>query len=78
MVNTGRIDGIWYELNDDTKTASVASSDNKEEKYQGEVVIPEVVVYEGEEYAVTEVANLAFSDCSGLISIILPMSVTSM
>ena len=51
MENKVRIDGIWYKLNNESKTASVTSSDNEEEKYQGEVVIPDLVVYEGEEYA---------------------------
>lgn len=64
------IDGILYNLDKETQTAMVISPDNEEDKYRGEVVIPEVVVYEGEGYAVTEVANLAFSDCSGLTSII--------
>ena len=76
MENKVRIDGIWYKLNNESKTASVTSSDNEEEKYQGEVVIPDLVVYEGEEYVVTVIGILTFSGCSCLTSIIIPKGVT--
>ena len=46
MANKVCIDNIWYELNKETKEATVTYPDNEEEKYQGEVVIPEIVVYE--------------------------------
>ena len=75
MGNKVCIDGIWYCLNKEDKTASVTSSDDKEEKYQGEVVIPEVVVYEGEEYAVTGIGWFALKDCSGLTAITIPSNV---
>jgi hypothetical protein len=67
--------GICYELDQETQTAMVISSDNEDEKYQGEVVIPEVVVYEEEEYAVTHIDGLAFYGCSELTSITIPESV---
>ena len=76
MGNKVCIDGIWYELNKMIKKATVTTSGNKE-KYQGKAVIPEVVAYEGVEYAVTEIGWGAFEDCCDLISIIIPESVTS-
>ena len=69
------IDGIWYELDEVTKTVVVIDSDNVEEKYQGDVVIPEVIVYDGIEYSVTDICGLAFYLCSDLKSIIIPKSV---
>ena len=75
MGNKVCIDGIWYCLNKEIKEATVTRSDNKEEKYQGEVVIPEVVVYEGEGYAVTHINGLAFYGCSELTSITISESV---
>ena len=75
MANKVCIDGIWYELNDKAKKACVTYSDNEDEQYQGEVVIPESVEYENEKYDVTGI-SIAFSGCSGLTSVFIPKSVT--
>ena len=71
---TVEIDGIYYELNTDAKTAGVTSNPNY---YSDSVVIPEKVKHEGTEYSVTSIGYLAFRDCSGLTSITIPNSVTS-
>ena len=60
MANKVCIDNIWYELNKETKEATVTYPDNEEEKYQGEVVISEIVVYEDEEYDVMKIESFAF------------------
>ena len=44
--------------------------------YEGDIVIPEAVTYEGITYAVTAIDTDAFSDCSGLTSFTIPQSVT--
>ena len=67
------IDGIWYELDEETKTVAVINSENEEE-YQGEVVIPKFIVYDGVEYLVTHIYGFAFYRCSGLKSITIPES----
>ena len=41
----------------------------------GELVIPESVTYAGTEYSVTEIGPMAFQNCSGLTSVIIPNSV---
>ena len=70
------IDGILYQLNDDTLRAEVKSPLSQyKEKHQGEVVIPESIIYKGEKYIVTEIGFVAFSGCSGLTSITIPKSV---
>ena len=69
--------GIWYELDQETQTAAVIESDNEDEEYQGEIQIPEVVIYEGVEYTVTAIVGSAFYNCSGLTSITIPESVMS-
>ena len=75
MGNKVYIDGIWYKLNEEKKEAWVTYSDDEEEKYQGEVVIPEAVVYEHEKYDVRGISG-AFSGCSSLTSVAIPKSVT--
>ena len=45
--------------------------------YTGNVVIPSSVTIDGFSYTVTSIGNSAFSDCSGLTSVTIPESVTS-
>lgn len=70
------IDGLWYELGSKTKEATVVKYKNNN-YYQGDIVIPETVKNEGEDYSVTSIGNFAFGDCSGLTSVTIPNSVTS-
>ncbi len=74
------IDGIYYNLNTENKTAEVTfqyewSSNN----YSGatSIIIPEKVTYNAVEYSVTSIGGYAFFDCSSLSSITIPNSVTS-
>ena len=54
------IDGLWYDLNAEDKTAEVMLS--KGEPYSGDVVIPEKVSYEDAEYSVTSIRSAAFRE----------------
>ena len=69
-----KVDGIYYNLISEDKTAEVTSG---EDKYSGEVVIPSSIISEGQEYMVTSIGFFAFESCSGLTSITIPNSVTS-
>lgn len=69
------IDGIYYNLNSDTKTAEVVKYLSK--KYSGDFVIPSSVTVEGIKYKVTSVGASAFTGCSDLTSITIPSSVTT-
>ena len=68
------IDGICYNLDDQTKTARV---DWSEDPYSGEIIIPESVEYGGDVYSVTIIGIGAFGSCDGLTSITIPNSVTT-
>ena len=67
------IDGIYYELNNSAKTASVAPNLNL---YSGQMTIPESISYDGDSFSVTSIGESAFSS-SGLTSVTIPNSVTS-
>ena len=69
-----QVDGIYYNLIPKGNMAEVTSGDNK---YTGDVVIPEKFTYEGVEYSVTSIGNSAFASCTGLASVTIPNSVTS-
>ena len=70
-----KIDGIWYNLFSDVKTAEVTHVPAG--LYYGSIQIPEKVKNEGIEYRVTNIGWIAFFNCSGLISISIPNSVTN-
>ncbi|MBQ8273450.1 MAG: leucine-rich repeat domain-containing protein [Bacteroidaceae bacterium] len=69
------IDGINYELNAETKQATVIAKTSGE--YSGEVVIPESVEHGGSAYSVTSIGQHAFVWCSGLTSVTIGNSVKS-
>ena len=67
------IDGIYYYLNSDLKQATVAYKENN--YYSGDVIIPEKVTYNTNEYSVTSIDG-AFDGCRYLTSVTIPNSVT--
>ena len=71
------IDGIYYNLDAENKTAEVTSGD---EYYMGDIVIPSSIVSNGVTYSVTSIGAYAFSDYSlrGLLhSISIPNTIVS-
>ena len=67
-----KIDGIRYGLDTYEKTAAVIH-----DTYIGYINIPEKIKYNGEIYSVTSIGNSAFQHCTGLTSITIPNSVTT-
>ena len=65
------VKGIFYNLDKENKTASVASY-----SYKGAVVIPETISVDGKAYTVTSLGDKCFYDCEDLTSITIPNSVT--
>ena len=71
------IDGFRYLLDSDTKTATLLPK--MEGKYSGDIIIPEKVKgNDGVEYIVASLVASCFEGCSGLTSITIPSSVTSL
>lgn len=73
------INGIYYNLDGQSKTAEVTTHPNKwmGYRYSGDIVIPSTVVNEGTTYNVTSIGNGAFGYDTDVTSVIIPNSVTS-
>ena len=70
------IDGLRYSLNAGTKTATLLRTTDG---YSGNIVVPEKVKgSDGIDYTVVAFGDECFSECSGLTSITIPSSVTSL
>lgn len=62
------INGIYYNIDSSSQTAEVTSLPF-ENPYVGDIVIPETVVYEGVEYIVSSIDQLAFAYSVDLLSV---------
>ena len=72
------IDGIYYNLIESEGQAEVIRGySGYLGCYRGTVTIPETVSHNGETYFVTSIGECAFYYCSGLTSVTIPNSVTS-
>ena len=69
-----KVDGIYYKLIKETKTAEVTNGDVL---YSGEIIIPESITFKDTEFSVSGIGNSAFSRCHDLTSVTIPNSVTS-
>ena len=70
--NSVAVGGIYYVLDVDNKTAEVTFNS---QKYTGDIIIPESIVYEDAEYSVKSIGNLAFNGCTALTTVSIPNSV---
>lgn len=69
------IDGIYYNLDSNTKTATVVY--HFRYYYSGDIVIPSSVTHDGMDYSVTRIESSAFRGSSDLTSLRIPHSITS-
>ena len=76
------VDGIYYDITSNTDlTVAVTYRgsyyNSYSNEYSGQVSIPETVTYNEKTYRVTSIGEDAFRNCSGLTSVTIPNSVTS-
>jgi len=78
------IDGIYYNLNSESKTAEVTHNGKIGvlgipigNSYSGAVIIPSSITYNGTTYSVKSIREDAFYGCPSLTSVTIPSSVTS-
>lgn len=69
-----QIDGIYYNLDSDSKTAEVTRKSRG--NYSGDIIIPATIVYEDTEYSVTSIGERVFANAN-IASIIISNSVIS-
>ena len=75
------IDGIYYNLDEENKTAEVTYRGSSALDYSNEYIasykIPSFITFESEEYIVTSIGDSAFYNCSELTSVNMPNTITS-
>ena len=71
------VDGIYYNLNKEEKTAEVTSRTglSTSHSYSGTIVIPEHITVDAIEYSVTAIGSQPFRECANLTSITIPNSI---
>ncbi len=69
-----KIDDLYYELDEASFTATVTSHPN-EGGYNGDIVIPSTVIYDGITYCVTSIGEMAFYYNTSMTSINMPSTV---
>lgn len=69
------VDGIKYDIT--TPTEAKVTCLSNDEKYSGQITIPESITFTGKTFNVVAIENEAFKDCSELVSVSIPNSVTS-
>jgi hypothetical protein len=70
--------GIYYNItSDDDKTVEVTCLERYNGDYVGNITIPEKVISSGVEYTVNSIGGWAFSSCSLLTNVDIPLTVTT-
>lgn len=75
-----KVDGLYYYLDEDNyqaKVTSVPSLGPYTSAYKGAITIPSSITYNNSNFSVTDIDYMAFEDCSGLTSVTIPNSVTT-
>ena len=78
LASDTQVNGIWYNFDSSTLTASVTHKGNSSTSasYSGSIVIPSTVTYAGTVYTVNSIGDYAFYGCR-ITSISIPNSITT-
>ena len=74
------VNGLCYNYNDDGTTVTLTYQQITNPCYvnlSGSVTIPSNVTYSGKTYTVTAISDHTFCECTGLTSVTIPNTVTS-
>ena len=69
------VDGLWYDFNNENKTAVVVASGDQ--PYTGALEIPPSVTYNKTNYIVVSIGESAFEECDGLTGISISSNIES-
>ena len=70
-------DGIYYNISSEADRSVQVTNKGDNGCYSGDIEIPKKLIYNGKTYTVTSIGKNAFYRCSGLTSVSIPNSVTS-
>ena len=70
------IDNLYFNFTSDSTVCVTCKTENYN-SYSGDVVIPESINYDGKDYIVNAIDEKAFYNCSGLTSITIPNTITT-
>ena len=78
-----KVNNIWYNIVEQASVASVTYGNwdnsyykNDDDRYSGDIIIPQEITYNEKVYPVTTIESNAFKYCKGLTSITIPESIT--
>ncbi len=71
------VDGLLFNITSETNQTVEVTNKDFNGNYQGEIVIPESIVYNGKTYKVTAISDNAFYNCIYLTSITIPKTIVS-
>ena len=71
--DTKEVGGITYKLISETAVEVIAGTS----KYTGDITIPSEVTIDGNKFTVSRIGEKAFYECTGLTSVVIPNSVTT-
>ena len=80
MHERSKVNGIYYHhgtAQEEVSVTRIPDDPTDDDKYIGDIVIPETINIEGTAYCVTSIENEAFANCNALRSISIPKTVSS-
>jgi hypothetical protein len=71
------VDGMYFNITSRENLTVEVSHKDFHGNYSGDIIIPKKVIYNGQTYTVTAIGDDAFNNCDYLISLTIPVTITS-